>query len=199
RSSQRSWAAAWTSSTSWRCSSTASTSRARRSSAPSASRRTRARPPLGIRLGSTENAAICTELLQDLVTRSLRLDGPVLSAIDGANGLRKALEEVLGTRALIHRCHLHKQRTLLALVPQRRQPFVRAALRRAYRAVSASGARRQLQTLTNWLESNGHPDAAASLREGLEETLTVLKLDLPRGLRRFFATPHCIEKLLPPP
>ncbi len=152
--------------------------------------------PLGIRLGSTENAAICTELLQDLVTRGLRLDGRVLCVIDGGKGLRKALEDVLGTRAVIQRCQLHKQRNLLAVVPQRRQPFVRAALRRADRAASAPAARRQLQALAVWLETNGHPDAAASLREGLEETLTVLKLELPATLRRFFATTNCIENLI---
>jgi transposase-like protein len=152
--------------------------------------------PLGIRLGSTENAAICTELLQDLVTRGLRLDGRVLCVIDGGKGLRKALEDVLGTQAVIQRCQLHKQRNLLALVPPRRLPFVRAALQQAYRAASATAARRQLQALASWLETNGHPDAGASLREGLEETLTVLKLDLPAPLRRFFATTNCIENLI---
>jgi transposase-like protein len=131
-----------------------------------------------------------------LVTRGLRLDGRVLCVIDGGKGLRKALEDVLGTRAVIQRCQLHKRRNLLALVPQRRQPFVRAALRRGYRAPSAAAARRQLQALANWLETNGHPDAGASLREGLEETLTVLKLDLPAPLRRFFATTNCIENLI---
>jgi putative transposase len=153
--------------------------------------------PVGIRLGSTENAAIGTDLLQDLVTRGLRVDGDrVLCVIDGGKGVRKALADVLGTQAIIQRCQLHKQRNLLALVPQRRQPFVRAALRRAYRAASATAARRQLQALASWLETNGHPDAAASLREGLEETLTVLKLELPSSLRRFFATTNCIENLI---
>lgn len=152
--------------------------------------------PLGIRLGSTENAAICTELLQDLVGRGLRLDGRLLCVIDGGKGLRKALDDVLGAGAVIQRCQLHKQRNLLALIPQRRQPFVRAALRRAYRAASAAAARRQLHALASWLETNSHPDAAASLREGLEETLTVLKLELPSTLRRFFATTNCIENLI---
>jgi transposase-like protein len=152
--------------------------------------------PLGIRLGSTENAAICTELLQDLVSRGLRLDARLLCVIDGGKGVRKALEDVLGTQAVIQRCQLHKQRNLLALVPERRQPFVRAALGRAYHAASAAAARRQLQVLANWLDTNSHPDAAASLREGLEETLTVLKLELPSPLRRFFATTNCIENLI---
>src|SRR5207247_9842844 len=103
---------------------------------------------------------------------------------------------MLGTRAVIQRCQPHKPRNLLALVPHRRQPFVRAALRRAYRAASAAAARRQLQALASWLETNSHPDAAASLREGLEETVTVLKLELPASLRGFFATTNCIEDLI---
>ena len=81
-------------------------------------------------------------------------------------------------------------------MPKARQAYVRASLRRAYRAPSAAAARRQLTALATWLERNGHADAAASVREGLEETLTVLKLGLPPALRRFFATTNCIENLI---
>jgi len=152
--------------------------------------------PLGLRLGSTENAVVCTELLQDLLARGLTLDGRVLCVIDGGKGLRKALGDVFGDAAVIQRCQLHKGRNLDALVPRARQAYVRAALRRAYRAASAAAARRQLTALASWLERNGHADAAASVREGLEETLTVLKLGLPPTLRRFFATTNCIENLI---
>jgi putative transposase len=139
--------------------------------------------PLGLRLGSTENAVVCTELLQDLLTRGLALDGRVLCVIDG-------------DAAIVQRCQLHKGRNLDALVPKARQAYVRAMLHRAYRASSAAAARRQLTALATWLARNGQADAAASLREGLEETLTVLKLGLPPGLRRFFATTNCIENLI---
>ena len=152
--------------------------------------------PLGLRLGSTENAVVCTELLQDLLARGLTLEGRVLWVIDGGKGLRKALGDVFGDAAVIQRCQLHKARNLDALVPQARQAYVRASLRRAYRAASAAAARRQLTALAKWLERNGHADAAASVREGLEETLTVLKLGLPPTLRRFFATTNCIENLI---
>jgi transposase-like protein len=104
--------------------------------------------------------------------------------------------DVLGDTAVIQRCQLHKGRNLAALVPKARQAYVRAALRRAYQAASAAAARRQLTALATWLERNGHADAAASVREGLEETLTVLKLGLPPMLRRFFATTNCIENLI---
>ncbi len=149
--------------------------------------------PLGLRLGSTENAVVCTELLQDLLVRGLTLEGRVLCVIDGGKGLRKALGDVFGDAAVIQRCQLHKGRNL---VPKARQAYVRAAVRRAYRAASAGAARRQLTALAAWLERNGHADAAGSVREGLEETLTVLKLGLPPALRQFFATTNCIENLI---
>jgi transposase-like protein len=152
--------------------------------------------PLGLRLGSTENAVVCTELLQDLLARGLTIDGRLLCVIDGGKGLRRALGDVLGDVAVIQRCQLHKARNLDAVVPTARQSYVRAALRRAYRAATAGAARRQLVALAAWLERNGQADAAASLREGLEDTLTVLKLGLPPRLRRFFATTNCIENLL---
>jgi putative transposase len=152
--------------------------------------------PLGLRLGSTENAVLCTELLQDLLGRGLVITERVLCVIDGGKGLRKAVQDVLGTAAVIQRCQIHKARNLQALLPKARQAHVRATLRRAYRAASADAARRQLKALGSWLESNGHVDAAASLREGLEETLTVLTLGLPTRLQRFFATTNCIENLI---
>jgi transposase-like protein len=152
--------------------------------------------PLGLRLGSTENAVVCTELLQDLLARGLTLNGRVLCVIDGGKGLRKALGDVFGDAAVIQRCQLHKGRNLEALVPTARQAYVRASLRRAYRASSPAAARRQLIALATWLARNGHADAGASVREGLEETLTVVKLGLPPTLRRFFATTNCIENLI---
>ena len=117
---------------------------------------------------------MCTELLQDLLARGLTLPGRVLWVIDGGKGLRKALGDVFGDAAAIQRCQLHKGRNLDALVPKARHAYVRAALRRAYRAASVGAARRQLTVLAAWLERNGHADAAGSVREGLEETLTVL-------------------------
>jgi transposase-like protein len=152
--------------------------------------------PLGLGLGSTENAVICTQLLQDLLARGLRIDGRVLCVIDGGKGIRKALVDVFGAAAVIQRCQLHKRRNLEALIPKARHAYVRAALQRAFRASSAAAARRQLQALSVWLERTGHPDAAASVHEGLEEMLTVLKLGLPPTLRRLFATTNCIENMV---
>jgi transposase-like protein len=152
--------------------------------------------PLGVSVGSTENAAVCTQLLQDLLARGLPVEGRLLCVIDGGKGLRRALQDVFGDVAVIQRCQVHKRRNLQTLLPQSRQAYVLAAVGRAYRAASADAARRHLRRLAAWLEQNGHGEAAASLREGLEETLTVLKLGLPPRLRRFFATTNAIENLI---
>src|SRR5437867_3789079 len=113
-----------------------------------------------------------------------------------SKGLPKALGDAFGDATVIQLFQLHKGRNLDALVPKARQAYGRGALRRAYRAARAAAARRQLTALATWLERNGHADAAASVREGLEETLTVLKLGLPPTVRRFFATTNCIENLI---
>jgi putative transposase len=151
--------------------------------------------PLGISVGSTENAAVCTQLLQDVPGRGLAVEGRLLCVIDGGKGLRTAVQDVFGNVAVIQRCQVDKRRNLRAVLPQGRQAYDQATLTRAYRATSADAARRQLRRLVAWLEANGHSDAAARLREGLEETLRVLKLNSPR-LRRFFATNNAIENLI---
>lgn len=151
---------------------------------------------LGLWQGSTENAALCTSLLQDVISRGLKLDGKILCVIDGGKGIRKAIEDVLGDLAVVQRCQLHKRRNLKAHLPESCQTYVDRALREAYRSASADTARKLLRNLISWLESNGHEDAAGSLREGLEETLTVLKLGLSDRLRRSLSTTNSIESTL---
>lgn len=116
--------------------------------------------------------------------------------IDGGKGIRKALEDVFGDRALIHRCHIHKRRNLKDHLPKKVQLYVDRLLREAYGSTSAEVARKRLKNLVSWLEGNEHEDAAASLREGMEETPTLLKLDLPGRLRSFLATTNAIENTL---
>src|SRR4029453_1919777 len=97
-------------------------------------------------------------------------------------GLRKALGDVFGDAAVIQRCQLHKGRNLDALVPKTREASVRGGFRKANQAARPTAARRQLTALAAWLEWNGHADAASSVREGLEETLTVRHLGRPPAL-----------------
>ncbi len=152
--------------------------------------------PLGLWQGSTENAAVCTSLLQDVLSRGLRIEGRVLCVIDGGKGLRKAITDVFGEATLVQRCQIHKRRNVREHLPKSRQKHVDAVMRQAYMSGSADTARKQLRTLAASLEAEGHDGAAASVREGLEETLTVLKLRLPATLARSFATTNCIESLL---
>jgi transposase-like protein len=149
---------------------------------------------LGLWEGATENAAVCRALLADLVDRGLPADRHLLVAIDGAKALRKAVEEVFGRYALVQRCQVHKQRNVLDHLPERKQAHVRATLRTAYRADSYESAREQLQHLAYAL-SKARPGAAASLKEGLEETLTVKRVGLSGLLERSLATSNPMENL----
>jgi len=151
---------------------------------------------LGLWLGSTENAALSTALLQNLLERGLKVEGRTLCVIDGGRGIRKALTEVFGDLVVVQRCQVHKKRNVLDHLPQTRKAHVAHALSAAWASDSAELARRRLKTLLQWLEGNGESGAAASLREGMEETLTVLKLELPPALRGFLVTTNAIENLI---
>lgn len=152
--------------------------------------------PLGLWLGSTENAALCTSLVQDLIERGLRVEQPILCVVDGGKGIRKALADVFGDRAVFQRCQIHKKRNVLDHLAETRRPYVRRLMTEAYASGRVTTARRRLKALLGWLERNGEEGAAASLREGMEETLTVLRLELPPTLRRSLATTNSIENML---
>jgi putative transposase len=151
--------------------------------------------PLGVWCGSTENHTVATALLQNLIERGLRVEAPVLFVIDGGKGLRKALSDVFGDRAIVQRCQVHKARNVRDHLPQERRAYVRRQMRDAYKSKSAKTAKMMLGQLASWLEANGEDSAAASLREGLDETLTVLRLGLPTTLCRTFSTTNAIENM----
>jgi transposase-like protein len=152
--------------------------------------------PLGLAVGSTENAALCTSVLQGLLDRGLRIDHRILVVIDGAKGLRRAAQDVLGDLVMIQRCQNHKRRNILQLVPERCHPYVNRMLSDAWSSNSSKTAREILRRLAGWLERDGHDSAAASLKEGFEETLTVVALGLSGSLRAFFATTNAIENVM---
>ena len=149
---------------------------------------------LGLREGATENAAACKALLADLIERGLNPDRSLLVVIDGAKALHKAVMEVFGARALIQRCREHKKRNVSEALPERLRSSVRSAMNQAYATRDAKRARRLLDNLARRLE-DPHPGAAASLREGLDETLTVMRLGLPEGLERVLSSTNLIENL----
>jgi putative transposase len=150
---------------------------------------------LGVWDGSTENATVCESLLANLQSRGLRTDRSLLVILDGSKALRKAVRAVFGDAALVQRCQVHKLRNILDHLPERQRPWARAIVRRAYQSPDLKTATRLLQDLARRLESES-PSAAESVREGLDETLTVLTLDLSVRLRRSLATTNAVESLI---
>ena len=150
---------------------------------------------LGIRYGTTENATVSRELLRELNERGLPVDKKILVTIDGGKGIRKALNEVFGQNAVIQRCQVHKKRNVLEHLPEVKRPWVRRIMNEAYNETNYERSRNMLLSLAHKLEQE-YPSATASLLEGLEETLTVIKLGLPLSLRKSFASTNLIESML---
>ena len=149
---------------------------------------------LGLTEGATENAVVVTRLLEDLVDRGVRPDRRRLFVIDGSKALRKAIDQVYGRHNPVQRCQAHKRRNVLGYLPKELQGQVAAALRAAWKMEPKEGMAR-LRTQIAWLERE-HPQAAASLREGMEETFTINALGLSPMLRKCLATTNVIESSL---
>jgi transposase-like protein len=151
--------------------------------------------PLGLWEGSTENKAVATALLSDLVARGLNVEQGVLVVIDGSKALRAAVNAVLGTRTPVHRCVRHKERNVLDHLPERDRPAVKRRLRRAWASDDHDQALRELRALAGELERS-HPGAAASLREGMEETLTITRLGVKGTLKRTLQSTNPCESMI---
>jgi len=150
--------------------------------------------PLALVEGSTENATLVTELIVGLRERGLDVTKPVLAVLDGSKALRRAVLDVFD-HPVLARCQLHKCRNVKDHLPQRMRPTVEGRMRAAYHAGSALEAEAQLTTLARELDKT-HPSAAASLREGLAETLTVLALEVPPTLARTLRSTNAIESMI---
>jgi putative transposase len=149
---------------------------------------------LGLREGSTEKTQVVRSLLADLIGRGLDADRPRLWVIDGGKALRRAIVETFGASALICRCQEHKRRNVLEHLPESLHAGTSRAMRDAWNSPDAKLARRQLERLAARLSSD-HPSAAASLREGMEETLTLQSLGIGGTLYRTLRTTNPIENL----
>ncbi len=144
--------------------------------------------------GSTENATLVTELLVGLRERGLDVTHPILAVIDGSKALRRAVVDVFD-HPVIQRCQLHKLRNVQDRLPQRLRSVVGKRMRAAYHAHTALDAQAQLEVLAGELDRT-HPGAAASLREGLDDTLTVLRLGVPPTLARTLRSTNCVESMI---
>ena len=126
---------------------------------------------------------LARSLLSDLVDRGLDPEQAILFVIDGGKALRRAIKDVFGEQALVQRCHRHKERNVTDLLPERDRPQVLAKMRGAWSLTDADVAKERLERLASEL-GRAWPDAAGSLREGLSETLTLMRLGITGQLAR---------------
>jgi transposase-like protein len=149
---------------------------------------------LGFVETDTENAPVLTAFLRSLIERGLNISQGMLVIIDGAKGLRAAVNQVFRGRALVQRCQWHKRENVVSYLSKSEQAPWRKRLQRAYERPEYAEARAALDKLHAELEDRNQ-SAAASLREGMEETLTLHRLGVYGVLGRSLKTTNCIESV----
>ena len=150
--------------------------------------------PLAVEEGSTENATLVTDLISGLRDRGLDVTKPILAVLDGAKALSRAVKDVFD-QPLIQRCQQHKIRNVIDKLPDRLRTVTERRMRQAYHAESALKAEGELEQLVRELAKT-HPGAAASLREGMTETLTIVRLGVPPTLARTLRSTNPIESMI---
>lgn len=150
---------------------------------------------LGLWPGSTENTEVCRSAFSDLADHGLTAEQGLLVVIDGSQALAAAAAATWNGRAVIQRCQAHKARNYQEKLPENKAPRILARVRRAWSQRDAVRAERRLRQIAGELEHQGHADAAGSLREGLTETLTCVRLGLPPALCTSLETTNAIESV----
>lgn len=146
---------------------------------------------LGLAPGSSENAKVVKDLLSGLALRGLDLNVPMLWVIDGSKALRSGIEQLCGKDAKVQRCRIHKIRNVSERLPKDRAEQVRWLMKQAFKLDALRGKQR-LKELAKDLKAQ-HPDAAASVLEGLDEMFTITDLGITGELARCLATTNVIE------
>jgi putative transposase len=150
--------------------------------------------PLSVVQSSTENSKPVIAMLTELIERGFQYQEGILAVIDGGKGIRKAVEEVFGDKAVIQRCQWHKKENVISYLKEDLQETYRGRLQQAYSETDYKQARQQLLLIAEELKHH-NLQASRSLQEGLEETLTLQRLKLAGELGRSFSTTNCIENL----
>lgn len=151
--------------------------------------------PLGLWEGSTENATLARTLLADLVDRGLDPEQAILFVVDGGKALRRAITDVFGEQALVHRCHRHKERNVIDRLPERDRDQVRGRIRAAWALTDADLAEQRFELLAGELDRSW-PDAAVALREGMSETLTLQRLGITGQLAKTLSSTNPCESMI---
>jgi putative transposase len=147
---------------------------------------------LGLRQGATENAEVCKDLLEDLTQRGVAVNQMTLFVLDGSQALASAVRRVWGRYAVIQRCQVHKRGNLRQYVTEEYWGELDRRLNEAWYGNDYEQSLVLMKQTTDWLE-NINPDAARSLREGMEDTLAVVRLGLPALLRKSLSNTNIIE------
>ena len=150
---------------------------------------------LGIEQTATENYRSIAQFLEKLIERGLRYEDGILFIVDGSKGILKAIEQIFPLCAVIHRCQYHKIKNVVSYLPKGLQVIWRAKLRAAYRQTKYEAALCSIEKLAAELH-NLNPSAEASLKEGLEETLSLHRLGLYAELGKSLSSTNCIESVL---
>jgi putative transposase len=151
--------------------------------------------PLGVVEGSTENASVVRGLIASLRDRGLDASEGILFVLDGGKALAKAVRDVFGELAVIARCRAHKERNVMDHLPEAERPWVRRKLRAGWANPNADEGEAALKALATQLDKV-NPDAAASLREGLAETLTVTRLGVTGALLKTVMSTNPVESMI---
>lgn len=151
--------------------------------------------PVGLWLGDTENKTVVTALLADLQARGLSVDGGLLAVLDGAKALAAGVKKVFGEKAQIQRCTLHKRRNVKGYLPKELGSKLDWRLARAFADPDPVNGLDAAKRIAGELKAD-HPDAAASLLEGLEEMFTVRRLGVSGRLAATLTNTNCIESMI---
>ena len=151
--------------------------------------------PIGLAHGDTENATVVKGVLADLVDRGLNCEAGLLVVLDGSKALRKAINSVFGTHAVVQRCVLHKRRNVTDHLPKEQRKIIDRRLAKIFAEPDAATGLRKAKLLAKEIEL-AYPDAAGSLREGLEEMFTVTALGASPTMRRSLSTTNAIESMI---
>ena len=149
---------------------------------------------LGFVKTDTENAEVLTPFLRSLLDRGLDISRGILVIIDGSKGLRAAVERAFKGRVLLGRCQWHKRENVVSYLPKKEQAAMRKRLQRAYNRPTLEEAVADLKAIYLELEQRNQ-SAAASLAEGLEQTLTLHRLGLFGILGQSLKTTNCLESV----
>lgn len=142
----------------------------------------------------TENTQVVGEFLSELVGRGLRTEHGLLVVIDGSKGLRAAVKKAFKDKALVQRCQWHKRENVVRYLPKCEQEPMRRKLQKAYGKATYAEAKAALKKIEDTLEER-NVSASNSLREGLEETLTLHRLGVFELLGRSLKTTNCLESI----